>query len=529
MKQFVALFHELDASTSTNHKVDALCHYFSEATDEDKLWTIALFTGRHPKRAIKSAQLRSWAAEAAGLPLWLFEECYHSVGDLSETIASVLPNGVGYEETTLAGWIAYIQSMHQLPDEEKKQYILTTWSHFNKDERFVFNKLTSGSFRVGVSQKLLVKALSKSTGIKENLLTHRIMGNWQPDATTYTQLILEKSEVDDISKPYPFYLAYALDQSLEDLGDVNDWLCEYKWDGIRCQLIKRNGQIFLWSRGEELITDRFPELANMASHIEDGTVLDAELVAMKDHKPMPFIQLQTRIGRKKITPQLQANVPVCLIAYDILEHQGIDLRQESMHVRRKLLVDKVRQINHSNLKLSIELCFHSWNDLDKLRAESRSQMAEGVMLKRKTSSYQSGRKRGDWWKWKVDPLTADAIMIYAMSGSGRRANLYSDYTFAVWDDNQKLVPFAKAYSGLTDAEIAELDNWIKRNTIEKFGPVRSVQPHMVFELGFEGINFSSRHKSGIAVRFPRILRWRRDKPANEADTLKQLKALIQNT
>lgn len=525
MKRFVQLFHELDTTTSANKKVDALVAYLSEVNPTDQLWTIALFTGRNPKRAVKTNQLRQWAASMANLPDWLFAECHAIVGDLSETIASVLPDYPNPIDEPLTWWMEKIQSLHQLTPDEQQQFITGVWQQMNKEERFVFNKLTSGTFRVGVSANLLIRALAKYTQKPEPLLAHRLMGNWRPEETTFERLILESHADDDISKPYPFYLAYGIDQEISALGNATDWQIEYKWDGIRSQLIKRNGQFFLWSRGEELITARFPEFEQLLLHVPDGTVLDGELVCANHEGVLPFHLLQKRIGRKVVSEKIKKEVPVAIIVYDILEWQHNDIRALPLVQRNEILSNLTQQINSPLLRLSSPIQCSDWDKVADVRQQAREVQAEGIMLKHKQSTYQTGRKRGEWWKWKLDPYSIDAVMIYAMSGSGRRANLYTDYTFAVWKNND-LVPFAKAYSGLTDVEIQELDRWIKQNTLEKFGPVRSVKAEMVFELGFEGINYSSRHKSGVAVRFPRILRWRKDKKPQDADSLETLCALI---
>jgi DNA ligase-1 len=528
MKEFVALFNAIDQTNSTNEKVAALVHYFQTASDEDKLWTIALFTGRQPKRLVKTTQLREWAAEAAGIPLWLFEETYHFTGDLSETIASLLPNHVTpyVTEKKLHEWMSELIKMSFANDEEKKTFIFNAWSSFNKNERFVFNKLTSGAFRMGVSQTLMTRALAKALNKDEQHIAHRLMGEWHPTTTTFEQLLISENAADEHSKPYPFYLAYALEGGVIELGDVHNWQAEYKWDGIRAQLIVRDGKSYLWSRGEELITNSFPEIAAMERVIPDGTVLDGELLILQNGMLAPFQVMQTRISRKKVSAKMLQESPAVLYAYDLLEYKGEDIRQKPLKERRTKLEQLVNEIQIDKLILSPEIKADQWQQLVEIRSQARQMQSEGLMLKHKDSSYETGRKKGNWWKWKVDPMTVDAVMIYAMSGSGRRANLFTDYTFAVRDEKGELVPFAKAYSGLTDAEIKEVDAWIRKNTIEKFGPVRSVTPELVFELGFEAINFSTRHKSGIAVRFPRILRWRKDKPASEIDTLNQLKKLI---
>lgn len=527
MKNFARLFRRLDQTNKTNAKVEALADYFQEAEDEDKLWTVALLSHRRPKRPVNTTLLRTWAADFSGIPLWLFEESYHVVGDLAETIALVLPVPVAESDHNLTYWINYLRELKELDDEEKKEKILQAWRQLNTQERFVFNKLVTGSFRVGVSQKLMVRALSKQTGIDEMALAHRLMGGWTPDDSTFDQLVLTEDPLEDISRPYPFYLAYQLDDPVEELGRPADWQAEYKWDGIRGQVIVRDDELFVWSRGEELVTDKFPEYAPLAELLPNGTVIDGEILPFKDGKPLGFQILQTRIGRKNVTKKHLRDAPVSLMAYDLLEWEGKDIRQQSLAERRRLLEHVLQEVEDNDiLHLSPVINYQNWEELAALRAKARELQSEGIMLKQMDSPYRVGRKRGDWWKWKVDPLTIDAVMIYAQRGHGRRANLYTDFTFAVWN-GEELVPFTKAYSGLTDAEFRQITAWVRRNTLERFGPVRSVKPKHVFEIGFEGIQESKRHKSGVALRFPRMLRWRKDKPIEEANTLEDLHALLE--
>ncbi len=527
MKDFAKLFTELDQTTKTNAKVEALANYFSQATPEDKLWTVAILSHRRPRRTVNTTLLRTWAAEYSNIPLWLFEETYHVVGDLAETIALVLPEKEKDSTHTLSEWINYVKSLGDLEEEEKKEHILHAWSSLDSKERFVFNKLITGGFRMGVSQKLMVRALSRYTEIEENILAHRIMGNWQPDETTFEKLILTENPLDDISRPYPFYLAYALEGDPQELGDTIEWQAEYKWDGIRGQLIVRESQLFVWSRGEELVTDKFPELSVLAELLPNGTVIDGEILPFKNGEPLSFQLLQTRIGRKNVTKKILDKAPVIIMAYDLLEYEGKDIREISMAERRQLL-EKILSKNDTAglIRVSPTVTAETWKELEAIRINARKHHSEGLMLKRKTSGYKSGRKRGDWWKWKVDPLTIDAVMIYAQRGHGRRANLFTDFTFGVWNGDE-LVPFTKAYSGLTDKEFREITGWVRRNTVERFGPVRSVTPTHVFEIAFEGINASGRHKSGVALRFPRILRWRKDKPIREANTLADLHGMLE--
>ncbi len=527
MKRFALLYESLDQTTSTNQKVTALIHYFQEAPLKDRLWTVALLSHRKPRRLTNTSLLRSWAAELAGLPLWLFEESYHIVGDLAEAIALMLPKPDKSANKTLSEWIEMLINLKDEDESIKRDAITGAWSGLDHRERFVFNKLITGGFRVGVSQKLMIRALSSASGIDQNLLTHRLMGNWSPMDTTWEELIFRKREEEDLSMPYPFYLAYALDLDFDQLGDPRQWQAEYKWDGIRGQLICRKGSLFVWSRGEELLNERFPEFGPLAGVLPDSTVLDGEILPFKDGNPLDFQHLQTRIGRKNLTRKMLESTPVIFMCYDLLELGYEDLRDRPLSERRDRLEKLISDLeNPPELRLSQVIEFDNWAGLDECRINAREKRSEGIMLKRLDSRYGSGRKRGDWWKWKIDPLTIDAVLLYAQQGHGRRANLFTDYTFAVWNGDE-LVPFTKAYSGLTDQEFLEITRYVRENTLERFGPVRAIVPNLVFEIAFEGIQASSRHKSGVALRFPRMHRWRKDKHPKEANTLEDLKAILQ--
>ncbi|RKS55761.1 DNA ligase-1 [Gillisia mitskevichiae] len=530
MKLFAELIRTLDSTNKTTLKVEALTRYFENAPDKDKVWAIAILSHRRPPRPVNTTLLREWATELANIPLWLFEESYHIVGDLAETIALIIPASDSSSDKSLNQFLLEIIELKKLSELEKKEYLHKNWLELNYYERFVFSKLITGSFRIGVSQKLMTRALAKATEIDEDILAYKLMGNWEPSKITYTQLILEENEEDYLSKPYPFYLAYALESEVEELGDVKDWSAEHKWDGIRSQVIIRNNELFVWSRGEELVTDKYPEFQAFINTIPNGTVMDGEILPYPKGEIGTFNDLQTRIGRKTVSKALLEKTPVILKVYDLLEWNGEDIRTEPFKRRREILEDLVSQISTEAipLQLSKSISFNTWEEVALERERSREEKSEGLMLKKLDSPYLVGRKKGDWWKWKVAPLTIDAVLTYAMRGHGRRSNLFTDYTFGLWDEEKnELVTFAKAYSGLTDAEFRKVDAWIKRNTLERFGPVRSVTPHHVFEIAFEGIAESKRHKSGVATRFPRILRWRQDKKINEANTLEDLKALIQ--
>lgn len=526
MKNFTELFTNLDQTTKTLVKIDALLEYFEKAPDQDKLWAIAILSHRRPKRTVNMNYIKMWAAEFSGLPYWLFEESYHVVGDIAEAISLILPEQQKHTDHSLTYWIEFIRSLGNMDEAAKKEHLREAWLSLSAAECFVFNKLITGGFRMGVSQKLMVRALSKHTGVEENILAHRLMGHWSPDDTTFEDLILSAERENDDSRPYPFYLAYAVEEPKE-IGLPEEWLAERKWDGIRGQVIVRNGHLYVWSRGEELVTDKYPEYEVFRHQLPDGTVLDGEILPFKEGQPLPFNLLQTRIGRKNLSPGVLKKAPVVFKVYDLLEWRGQDIRKWPMHKRRAQLEQLVASAQTGGvLQLSEIVPFDTWEELATEREKSREYFSEGFMLKRRDSVYRSGRKRGDWWKWKVEPLTVDAVMIYAMRGHGRRANLYTDYTFAVWE-GEHLVPFTKAYSGLTDDEIREVDRFVKKNTIDRFGPVRSVTPELVFEIAFEGISRSTRHKSGVALRFPRIKRWRKDKVSEEANTLDDLQELLE--
>jgi DNA ligase-1 len=527
VREFARLFTAIDETNATSEKVAALVEYFRTAPRQDAAWAVHFLSGRRPKRLVGSRKLATWASSEAGLPHWLFEESYQAVGDLAETITLILPDSGGSSELPLSHWVEQRLLPLRGEDEDvQREVMVDSWRELDRRERFVWNKLITGSFRVGASQRLVIRALAETSGVEEGVIAHRLMGAWEPTADFYTLLIAPDTRDADVSRPYPFFLAHPLEGTPSDLGDITDWIAEWKWDGIRAQLIRRAGTSFLWSRGEELLSGRFPEIEDQGALLPEGTVIDGELLPWMDGGPLPFAQLQRRIGRKNLGQKILDEVPVTLVAYDLLESNGEDIRSEPLSVRRARLQSLVESGTSSGrLILSPSVAASSWESLTETRSRAREVGAEGIMLKRLSSAYGVGRRRGDWWKWKVDPLTVDAVLIYAQAGSGRRAGLFTDYTFGVWEGDH-LVPFAKAYSGLTDEEMRKVDQFIRRNTLEKFGPVRTVKPELVFELHFEGLQQSSRHKSGIAVRFPRMARWRTDKKAEEADTIETVRSLL---
>ncbi|MDR5833068.1 ATP-dependent DNA ligase [Caballeronia sp. LZ034LL] len=550
MKRFATLYTALDATTSTNEKLEALIAYFSAAEPEDAAWAAYFLAGGKPRQSVPARLLAEFARERAGLPDWLFEESYQAVGDLAETIAHVLPPATGESTLGLAQWIEErVLTLRGTDPAELRARLLAYWDELDWSERFLLTKLIGGGFRVGVARQLVVRALAQVAGVDHKRIAQRMVG-WTdsrqaPSAARYLRLIAPAAEGDDVDTPhesdlglpYPFFLAHPLQADPETLGPPSGWLAEWKWDGIRAQLVKRGGRVWVWSRGEDLVTDRFPELASLGAALPDGTVIDGEILAWEPGAaaPLPFARLQPRIARKSLTKKVLADSPAALLAYDLLEADGRDLRTEPLHARRARL-DALAQSMSSTLavdllRVSPLVSASDWGALAVLRDESRARGVEGLMLKERESMYGVGRTKssGTWWKWKIDPYSIDAVLLYAQRGHGRRASLYTDFTFAVWDETdgvRTLVPFAKAYSGLTDEEMRRVDAIVRKTTIEKFGPVRSVTPTLVFEIGFEGIQASPRHKSGIAVRFPRMLRWRTDKAIEDADTLEMLKGFL---
>ena len=570
MKAFAELYSRLDATTSSNAKLTAMREYFAQVPPEDAAWAVYFLAGGRPRQLVPTKLLREQAMTLAHLPEWLFEESYQAVGDLAETLSLLLPEAVHSSDKGLAIWMEeYLLPLRGLPPEELAERLSSFWTQLDRISLMVCIKLITGSFRVGVSKLLVTRALAALADIDSKRVAQRLVGytdlSHRPTAAGFLKLIAAESEDEHAQRggqPYPFFLAHALQQPVDQfetlLGPVDDWQVEWKWDGIRAQVVKREGRLWLWSRGEELVTDRFPELHALTQSLPDGTVIDGEIVVWKappsetvadgefalsseelvgsgpaQPSVQPFALLQQRIGRKTLGKKILEEVPVVVLAYDLLEWEGHDWRSRPQHERRAQLEKVIATCNSPVLLPSPVLTGKDWADLQKQREASRSLGVEGMMLKAREASYGVGRTKdmGVWWKWKVDPFSVDAVLIYAQRGHGRRASLYSDYTFAVWDgppqsSERTLVPFAKAYSGLTDEEMRKVDAIIRKTTVEKFGPVRSVTPSLVFELGFEGIALSKRHKSGIAVRFPRMLRWRQDKPVAEADSLSTLQDLL---
>jgi DNA ligase-1 len=556
VKRFTQLFYDLDQTTRTNEKVDLLRKYFGETPPADAAWALRFLCGRALPRSVPTKLLWELVADEVKLPNWLIEECHDAVGDMAETMALLLPNSGKGTSLSLSQIVEErLLPLAALPDLARRSLLRQTWRELNSAERLVWNKLVTGEFRVGVARTLVIRALASVAEVEQSVMAHRVLGSWQPTATDFGRLMSNEAAGSvEIAKPYPFFLASSLEikvkraGNLTELGRIEDWFAEWKWDGMRAQLIRRGEEILIWSRGDEMVTDAFPEIVEAGHGLPAGTVLDGEILAWQGERPLPFGKLQRRLGRKVAGEKAQSEFPVAFVAYDLLEFNGVDIRNEPLELRRKQLegiiaglkiviiapksadtpllpgLDIEAPVKSSPLRLSPLIRVSSWKELEILQNEARSRGVEGIMLKNKFAVYGVGRQRGDWWKWKIDPFVIDAVLVAAQPGHGRRASLYTDYTFGLWE-NGALVAVAKAYSGLTDDEILQVDAFVRRHTTGKFGPVRTVEPVQVFELAFEAIQKSTRHKSGLAVRFPRMNRWRRDKKPEEADTLDNLRAL----
>ena len=542
LKKFSELFIDLDSCNSTNKKIGILQNYFSSNEALENSWTIYLLTGKNNKRFISGRSLKTLFSEIYEYPLWLIDSCYLKVGDSAEVISLLLKNMITgknkkYQDVSLDELLKKsFPELSILKEDYKKLRVKEIWETIPIENLLVINKILTGTFRVGVSIGLITKSIAKLINIDEAIISHRLMGDFIPSEESYKLLIDKKINPSELNyKPYPFLLANTFEKKIIDKS-INDFQFEWKWDGIRIQLIKRSGKVSIWTRGQDLVNKSFPELVEKISSIKDDFVIDGELLVwdFKQSLPLNFSLLQKRINRKAPSRSIQKSLPIIFIAYDLLEINGEDQRDSNLEIRRNSLEKHLYNwLNESKEELSnifkiSDLIYpKNWEEVETFKNNSRDNGTEGLVIKNKKSIYTSGRKKGLWWKYKVDPMQLDAVLIYAKGGSGIRAGLYTDYSFALWKDGE-LIKFASAYSGLNNTEIKELDRWIRQNTIDRFGPVRSVRPEMVFEISFENIQISKRHKSGIAVRFPRITKWRKDKLIKDADTLENAEKLMLN-
>ena len=527
MRQFAALIRKLELSSRQNEKVLVLSAYFQEAAEKDRVWAIALLSQRRPSRTMTLRQMKKWALEFSGIPEWLFEESYQIVGDLAETIALILPPPTGQAEQGLSHWIETITELKGRASEAQKALVFKSWEVLDKAERFQFNKLVTGSFRVSVSQRLMTRALSLATGMPETVLAHRISGGWDPESTAFQDLVREQSPTEEAGRPYPFQRIHPLEEGPNVLGETSGYLIDWKWEGIRCQLIRRSSNSFIWSEKGELITGAFPAIASALDNFPEGLVLDGEIVIMQDAGVGPASGIEKRLGMKKPGPKALRELPAAFIAFDILEREGTDLRDRPLLERKQQLLDLAGQVDATGevILFSDPLPVNDWADVAGFRAEARNMRADGLLIKKRELPYRSGDVEGPWLHWKPEAHTINALLIYATRGQGGSTRQYTDLSFAVWAGDQ-LVPFTRTIEGLPEEDMAELSSWIRENTVERFGPVRSVRAEQVFEIAFEGIEPSSRHRSGLILRSPRILRWCRGLTPDRAGKLSSLKKLL---
>lgn len=538
MKDFASLIAQIDQTNSTNDKVQLMVDYFKSHDSATNAWAIFILMGKQKKRILTSARLRKVINQISDVPTWLMEECYSAVGDTAEMIALISEsllaknkdeNDINHEFTLVEWMEKKLPPLAKLPEPELAQQLENWWRSFSQQQIFVLNKVLTGAMRIGVSELLVFKALSIALEVDRSLLATRLMGEFEPTAETFESLSIEPTgnESDPARGliPLPFCLASPIVNPSESLEDAKDWLVEWKWDGIRAQIHKQGDQVEIWSRGEDRITKSFPDIVNALVETDFTGVLDGEIVAGDWALPSPFQQLQVRLNKKNPTAKFISENKISFIAYDLLVDKTQDIRTSTLLERRKSLKDVMTSLPSSFFGLSKHIEGDDWTELAQERDAARLKGAEGFMLKKLSSQYVGGRKRGIWFKWKLEPLTIDTILTAAQPGTGKRASLYTDYTFSIWKD-EVLVPIAKAYSGLDDKEIRSLDSWIRRNTLERFGPVRTLKPEKVFEIGFEGVAESRRHKSGYALRFPRILRERADKDAANANKVEDVAEIL---
>ncbi len=555
MRRFARLVIELAETRRTSAKVALLEDYLRQAPAADVAHVLGFLVGRRRPRRLPTRRLREWLAESIELPEWLVAACHEHVGDLAETLA-ILAEDVESESESEVGFDhdgptlddvmqRYVLAPDLQVERTAQPRIIEAWRHFDRDERFVLHKILGGGFRMGAGRALVIEALARVADVEAAVMAHRLAGDPTLDAGRVTRLLSGLDDTDDAARPFPLALATPIETAISAggvaddpdaiasaLGDVSDWQIEPKWDGIRGQLVRRGATVALWSRHDEPIDRSFPEIVGGASGLGHDVVLDGEVIAVEGAAPRPFAELQRRLGTTRVEPMLFGGTPVAFIAFDLLELDGVDLRSEPLDERRRRLETVLRDRDPLDpIRLGPIVEVGDWSAAAEIRSESRRRRVEGLVVKRRSSPYRGGRVRGDWWKWKIDPFTADLVMTAARLGHGRRAGLYTDYTLAAWtgtdtpDDPRRLVTVASAYSGLEDREIATLDAWIRRSTIGRRGPVRLVEPSVVMEIAFEAVQESDRHRGGIALRFPRIVRLRTDKRATDADELTTIAAL----
>ena len=539
MRAFARLLENLLFTPGRNAKLAHLTEYFAATPDPDRGWALAALAGELALPALTPARIRGLAEERVD-PV-LFRLSYDYVGDLAETVALIWPPGESEAADASPRLAEVVDAFARSGPVEASTQLARFCDRMGASERLALIKLANGNMRVGVSARLVRTALARMAEAHPGRTLARIEELWFGIHPPYTALFhwLEggaEPSVDLALAFRPVMLANPLDEARLAGMDPAEYVAEWKWDGIRVQASSLGGERRLYTRTGDDIGDAFPDVLD--SMAWQGTV-DGELLVARstehgaEHgaEVAPFADLQKRLGRKRVGPKLMAASPAHLRLYDILHDGTEDVRDRKLDERRATLAAWLARHAPPRTDMSEAIAFASWNELAAIRAEARASGQEGLMLKRRDAPYLGGRPMGPWFKWKRDPLTADCVLVYAQRGHGRRSSYYSDYTFAAWRDGPagpELVPVGKAYFGFTDDELLQLDRWVRNNTTERFGPVRAVRPGLVLEVAFDAVQRSDRHKSGIAMRFPRVSRIRWDKPAGEADRLDSLVALIES-
>ena len=522
MKDFAALLDRLVYTPSRNGKLRLLADYFRRMPDPDRGWALAALTGNLDFPNAKAGAIRDLARKQADEVL--FALSYDYVGDLAETTALLWQRQSNAEPPRLAG---IVEALRRAGRTEVRGLVSGWLDGLDATGRWALLKLITGGLRIGVSARLARVALAQAF----DAAVEEIEEVWHAVEPPYGDLFAwlagdgEKPDVAGRATFRPFMLAHPLEEGVA--LDPADWLVEWKWDGIRVQLAARGGERRLYSRTGDDISAAFPDVLDAMGFdgVLDGELLVRDIADPASADPASFNALQQRLNRKTVSKKMLAAHPAYVVAYDILFDGAADLRGLPLEKRRERLEAFAAQHGHPDIDLSALLDAPDWPAVAALQAEARRLGREGLMLKRRDSRYEPGRKTGLWFKWKRDPLLADAVLMYAQRGHGRRSSFYSDYTFGVWRDGE-LVPVGKAYFGFTDEELAQLDRWVRNHTVNRFGPVREVEKRLVFEVAFDSIHPSPRHKSGLAMRFPRIGRIRWDKPAEEADRIEALEAMV---
>jgi len=540
MKAFADLWATLEGQLSEARSAQILARYLQQTSAEDAAWAIYLLCGKKPKKLLSARELVEYFLQTSGTPGWLFWESDDVVGDVNETIA--LLNDTFMDETasqqnrnenshpqqnSLAFWMEnQLNTLAEVAQSQRPAFLGNCWQKLGYREAFIINRILTGTWKSNLPLKTIAQALSIVSGQEPMTLMHRLKADWLPNKVFYAKLIAEDQPTFQTEQKFSFGEFKPLEESsIESLGAVEDWWLAWQWEGLRVQCIRRADDCFLWSQNGELVTDRFPELHEMAQKLPEGTILEGVIVACSGQAPLPLADLQPRLGGKSVNRKMMESCPVAFVATDLQLLANEDMRNLPAQQRKTRLAQLANDIGFPLVHFPrIEI--DQWAHARKLLQEARQHHAEGLSLQRLNSPYPIQNQQADWWSWKVQPHTINAILLYAkMEMAGRSQKQTTEYTFAVWHEDQ-LVPVARTGIGLPPEEAELLDGWIRANTYERFGPVRSVEPFHVYEIAFDGITPSKRHKCGFVLREPRIINPRPHTPIEEASRLEDLHRLL---